>query len=318
MRYQIKTLPFFSPSSPSLALKRGVFVFLNGKIIPEPRAVVSVFDRSFLYGDGLFETMHVCNGRPFRWEQHLRRLQNGAALLKIKLPFTSARLHQFATTLVKKNRMPDSLLRLTLSRGVGIRGYSPKGADRPVLVMSLHPMPATPASSTAKSRRAGPEAGAPVNWSLVTSAYRLPAGEPLARFKTCNKLSQVMARAEADAAGANEALLLNTDGDVVEGAASNLFWIEGRAVCTPPLAAGILSGVTRAVVIEICRKQKIAVREKNITPKELMRMDGVFLSLSSFGIVEATVLDGEKLNRSPLVGRLAAAYDELLARESRG
>ena len=193
-----------------------MIVFLNGEFVPEERAVVSVFDRSFLYGDGLFETMLVRRGRPFRWEQHMDRLRSGADFLGIKIPFGCKALEAFAANLIVQNKMPDALLRLTLSRGVGARGYSPKGADKSTLVMSLHPF--SPAQAGAK-------------WKLVTSSFRLPAKESLAQFKTCNKLPQILARAEADAAGADEALLLNTDGFVVEASSSNLFWIQGDTVC---------------------------------------------------------------------------------------
>src|SRR5213593_2119906 len=192
-----------------------MLVFLNGQFLPEEQAVVSVFDRGFLYGDGLFETLAVFNGTPFRWAPHWARLQRGAEFLKITLPFPSEALRGFAAQLIAQNQMPASLLRLTLSRGVGVRGYSPKGADRPSLIMSLHPRPAS---------------GLPTlpRWRLITSRLRLPANEPLAQFKTCNKLPQILARAEADAAGAEEALLLNTDGFVVEASSSNLFWLEGH------------------------------------------------------------------------------------------
>src|ERR1017187_269469 len=181
----------FSPRLCAFALKTDMLIFLNGQIVPEEQAVVSIFDRGFLYGDGLFETMLVFNGKPFRWAQHLQRLQCGAEFLKIKLPFTNEALRSSVAELVVKNQMPDSLLRLTLSRGVGVRGYSPKGAERPTLVMSLHPAPPINAPKTP-------------GWRLITSSFRLPAGEPLAQFKTCNKLPQVLARAEADAAGADE------------------------------------------------------------------------------------------------------------------
>src|SRR5579872_7032026 len=120
-------------------LKFCMIVFLNGQFVPEESAVVSVFDRGFLYGDGLFETIRIFKGKPFRWEQHLERLQRGAEFLKIKLPFSCTALPKFADELINKNQMPDALLRLTLSRGVGIRGYSPKGAEEPTVVMSLHP-----------------------------------------------------------------------------------------------------------------------------------------------------------------------------------
>jgi aminodeoxychorismate lyase len=280
-----------------------MIVFLNGEFVPEELAVVSVFDRAFLYGDGLFETLRIRNGRPFRWEQHLQRLERGARFLDIQPPFSAAALREAAGQLIAANRLPEALLRLTLSRGVGRRGYSPKGADRPLLVMSLHAAPA-----------ADPEH--PPLWRLVTASFRLPANEPLAQFKTCNKLAQILARAQADAAGADEALLLNTDGWVVEGASSNLFWAQDGQVCTPPLASGILAGVTREVIGELCGSLGLAVCERNLRPDDLRRAEAVFLSLSSVGIAEAVSLDGQVLRQSPLVERLRAAYANLLSRET--
>ena len=286
------------------ALKTGVLIFLNGEFVPEERAVVSVFDRGFLYGDGLFETMRVYDGRPFRWRQHLERLLAGAEFLGIKSPYPPEALRDFADQLIAKNQLPESLLRINLSRGVGRRGYSPKGADAPTVVMSLHPVPSHPRSSAGGGAGDG---GAPL-WKVITSSHRLPAGESLAQFKTCNKLAQILARAEADAAGADEALLLNTDGFVVEGASSNLFWIEGETVCTPPLESGVLPGVTRAVVWEICDKLGLQKREANITADQLKKSDGVFVSLSSVGIAEVMANDGENCGRSPVVAKIFHAY----------
>jgi aminodeoxychorismate lyase len=280
-----------------------MIVFLNGEFVPEERATVSVMDRSFLYGDGLFETMLVHNSLPFRWSEHMERLQRGAEFLKIRVPFTSAALLDFARALIAANRMPDALLRLTLSRGVGVRGYSPNGADHPLLVMTLHPAPAI-----------NPE-NAP-RWKLLTASFRLPAKEALAQFKTCNKLAQVLARAEAEAGSADEAVLLNTDGYVVEGASSNLFWIQDSTVCTPPLATGILAGVTRALVVELCAELRIPVVENAATPNELLQAQSVFVSLSTLGVVEAVSLDGNALKSSPLTGRIRQAYLRLLNRAS--
>jgi aminodeoxychorismate lyase len=276
-----------------------VLVFLNGKFVPEERAVVSIFDRGFLYGDGLFETVRIFDGKPFCWRRHLERFQRGAEFLRIKLPFAPKKLRGFAGELVVKNKMPDSLLRLTLSRGTGVRGYSPKDALRPTFAMSLHPAPKMDLKNPAK-------------WKLISSSFRLPANEVLARFKTCNKLPQILARAEADAAAANEALLLNTNDFVIEGAGSNLFWIERGTIFTPPLASGILPGVTRAVVFEIGSRLKIPVREKNIRLKNLAQANGIFLSLSSLGIIEAESLDGKILDQSPLAGKIALFYNEML------
>jgi branched-chain amino acid aminotransferase len=278
-----------------------MIVFLNGKLVPEEQAVVSVFDRGLLYGDGLFEAVRVFNGKPFRWDQHLERLQRGADFLRIRIRQPLEALRGFADQVVARNQMPDSLLRIVFTRGVGPRGYSPKGADRPTMVMSLHPAPARPQEV--------------FGWRLVTSTVRLPANEPLANFKTCNKLAQVLARAEADAAGANEALLLNTEGSVVEGSSSNLFWIEQGTVYTPPLAAGILPGVTRAVVMDLCRTAGLTLLEGKTTPERLRASEGLFLSLTSAGIAEAITLDGRTLARSAAVTRLHAAYWDLLVAE---
>jgi branched-chain amino acid aminotransferase len=279
-----------------------MIIFLNGQFVPEEEARVSVFDRGFLYGDGLFEAVRVFAGRPFRWEQHIERLERGAGFLKIGLPISAAALRTAVDELIARNQMPECLLRVMLTRGVGVRGYSPKGADRPTLVMTLHPAP--PNEKTPR-------------WRLVTSEVRLPANEPLAQFKTCNKLAQILARTQADAAGADEALLLNTDGFVVEASSSNLFWIEDGAVCTPPLASGILQGVTRAVVRELCQALSVPSRESQTTPQGLLKAEGVFLSLSSYGIVEAVSLDGKPLRSSPLTEPLQSAYGGLI-RDHRG
>jgi branched-subunit amino acid aminotransferase/4-amino-4-deoxychorismate lyase len=166
--------------------------------------------------------------------------------------------------------------------------------------MTVHPAPAV--SHT------------PPAWQVITASCRLPAGEPLAQFKTANKLAQVLARAEADAAGADEALLLNTNGAVVEASSSNLFWIANDAVCTPPLASGILAGVTRLVVLQICRELSLPTREINITPAELLGTQGIFLSLSSWGIVEVVSLDSHPLARSLITAKIRNAYEQNIRR----
>ncbi|MGH7972218.1 MAG: aminotransferase class IV, partial [Limisphaerales bacterium] len=194
-------------------------VFLNGDFLPEEQATVSIFDRCFLYGDGLFETMRLASGKPYCWEQHWERLDAGARFLKIALPYKACEMQKAAVELAQRNGAKDAVLRLTLSRGVGRRGYSPRGADKPTIVMSVHPAPDLGQENLR-------------TWSLMTSSVQLRTNDPLAAFKTCNRLAQVLARAEADAAGADEALLSNSEGLVVEGAASNLFWIHSGIVCT--------------------------------------------------------------------------------------
>src|ERR1019366_3424673 len=175
-------------------------VFLNGHFVPEADAVVPLNDRGFLLGDALFEAARVANGRPFRLAQHLERLVRGADFLKNKTPFTAKEIQKFAGDLVEKNNVPEAVLRVTLTRGPGTRGYSTKGADKPTLAMTLAPLP--------------PQNGEePLLWSLVTSSYRIPASDALSSFKTTSKILNVLARAEAEEKGADEALLLNTNGE---------------------------------------------------------------------------------------------------------
>ncbi len=268
-------------------------VFLNGRFVPEEQALVSIHDRGFLYGDGIFETLRVMNGVPLRWDAHWRRFAMGMLRLDLAVPWLPEYLRANAADLCRHNRLPDALLRLTLSRGVGPRGYSPRGADSPAFVMSLHPAPVL-------------EAAAP-RWKLHTASHRVPAGDWLSACKTAGKLLHVLARAEAEAAGADEALLLNPSGELAEAASANLFWIEGDTLHTPPLSSGALPGVTRADVLAWCQSQGIIAHETVANLARLTAAEGVFLTLSSQGIVEVVALDGGRIPVSPITHRVRSA-----------
>ena len=277
-------------------------VFLNGQFVEEPHAVVPVSDRGFMYGDGLFETMRVCNGRTFRMAQHLERMVRGADFLKIKLPFAPKRLQEFAGTLVEQNNMPDAVLRVTVTRGSGERGYSIKGADKPTMLMTLHPAPPL-------------DPGLPAQWSVITSTLRIPASDALSSFKTTSKLLNVMARSEAEAAGADEALLINTNGEVAECAGSNLFWVYHDKVCTVPTGRGVLPGITRAVVLEICQVLGLPTNKRVLKTEALRNSEAIFLTQSALGIVAVRTFNGEQVGQSPLVEQIHRAYCEMLAKE---
>lgn len=275
---------------------------LNGAFVPEEKACVSVLDRGFLYGDGLFETLLLRSGRPFRWEAHLARFEQGARLLGIALPAGGTELRAWVCRLVELNGTPDAIARIALTRGVGLRGYSPRGATAPTLVITLHPAPVV-------------DVEMPVSWRLHCASLRVAEGGLPSLLKTSSKVAHVLARAEAEAAGADEALLLNTRGEVVEAAAANLFWIENATVMTSPLASGALAGITREVVMELCRARQWALTEAAALPGRLLEAEGVFLTLTSLGIVEAVSLDERPLKRSMRVRELHQAYQHLLAQE---
>ena len=274
-----------------------MLVFLNGRFVPDHEAVVPVTDRGFLYGDGLFETVRVRRGCAVRLADHLERLARGAAALALKLPWAPENVAQHAAELIARNQLPEAILRITVSRGSGARGYSPRGADQPTFVMTLDSAPSL-------------DPGAPCAWSLVTAPHRISVDDALSGFKTANKLRNVMARMAAEACGANEALLLNTRGEVAEAASANVFWIQDGRIGTPPLSAGILPGITRAVILEICGSLGSPRGEATIQPDDLARAEGIFLTQSTLGVIAVTALDGVAIPVPPVIAQLHRAYWE--------
>jgi branched-subunit amino acid aminotransferase/4-amino-4-deoxychorismate lyase len=279
-----------------------MIVFLNGKFLPEAEAVVPLNDRGFLLGDGLFETVRVAQGRPFRLAQHMERLVRGADFLKIKLPFTAKEIQKFVGELIGKNELAEAVLRVTLTRGAGTRGYSTKGADKPTLALTLHPL----------LPQNGDE---PLLWSLITSSFRIPASDALSSFKSTSKILNVLARAEAEEKGADDALLLNANGEVAETAGGNIFWVYQDKICTVPTGRGVLPGITRAVVLEICQALGLETNKRVIKPEMLRNAEGIFVTQSAFGIIPVAAFDGLPVAPSPLVDQIASAYNEMLARE---
>lgn len=270
-------------------------VWMDGRLVPAEQAMVSVFDRSFLYGDGVFETVGVRAGRPVFWKAHVERLFHGLGLLGLRLPYTPEALQLEAGRLLVESRVGRGVLRIHVSRGIGLRGYSPRGADHPRIVMTV---------------QASPEADSgPRTWRLNTASVRLPVGDVTTSVKSASKLAQVLARAEAEAAGADEALILNTDGRIAETSSGNLFWIRGERLRTPPLTEGALPGIARRMLLELAPTLGLQPEECPGTPSDLRTAEGVFLSLATRGVVEVTSLDAIELGRSPWIRRLWDAYD---------
>jgi branched-chain amino acid aminotransferase len=272
-------------------------VYINHQFVPAHSASVPVFDRCFLYGDGLFETIRVSSSHPRHWALHFARLSRGARFLHIPIPFPSEQLLPHAIELIRLNAMPDALLRINLSRGIGARGYSPTGATHPTLVMSLHPIP--------NSHEAHPPA-----WHLITSSIRVPARDPLTRFKTCNRLPYVLARQEAQEAGADDALLLNHDGHAVESSCANLFWIQNDVILTPPLDSGPLDGVTRSRLFDLAPKLPAQIVEQDIQLDQLRTRTGLFLTLTSHGLVQIATLDRHPIPAHPLIAKIHTALQD--------
>lgn len=261
--------------------------------------MVPVTDRGWLYGDGLFETMRLFEGKPFLWHPHIDRLLHGAALMLIRINFTKTDLATVVGHLMELNEFYDGVLRIQLSRTGKKRGYAPSNASGETLLVSLHPLPST-------------ETIVPDGFRLIVSTQIIPSKSYFAGIKSTNRLPQVMAAAEAEAADADDALLLNSNGQVVSATAGNLFWIEDETVCTPPLGSGCLPGVTRQFILEMCPKLDLQVAEKNVNTMDIPTKDGIFITNSVHGVRIAKSLLNQRLQRSPVADKIAAAYDSAL------
>jgi branched-chain amino acid aminotransferase len=224
-------------------------------------------------------------------------LTQGALALGIRLPWTDGQTQNLIEELSTRNELPNCVLRITLTRGRGLRGYSPKGAGEPSMVLTLHPLPT-------------PDPARSIGITLAVSSYRVLAGDPLLQIKSGSQLVRVMARAEAEALGAAESLILNHHGRVAETAGANLFWVCGNVLRTPPISEGALPGITRAAVMELCPGLEIECVEAETSLEDLKSSNGVFLTNSGWGVVEAIALDGAPLARSVLAGRIIQAYGQ--------
>ena len=263
-------------------------------------ARIPVGDRGFLYGDGLFETIRVHDARPFLWEWHMMRFAEGAVSLGIALPQTTESLLGNVHELIRRNSMSESVMRIALSRGVGERGYGVTGEEQPTLLITQHSPPTTPAKPL----------------SLVSTSARVAIGDPLAKVKSANKLGSILAKRDAAAQGADDGLILNSDGNVTETSSANLFWVEGGMLHTPPVSDGVLPGVTRRLVVGLASALGQAVREESVASDRLQQADAVFVTSAATGVIAVGQVNGEALGTHPLVCQLQDAYDAELARHA--
>jgi branched-subunit amino acid aminotransferase/4-amino-4-deoxychorismate lyase len=309
-----------------------VLVWLGGRILDAAAASVPVEDRGFLLGDGLFETMRARGGAVFRLGEHLARLRSGASRIGLAAPGGVERAvadvveaagraaHGPATVAppgveravaevvaAAGRAVPDLAVRLTLTRGPGGPGLEPGRDAEPTLAVSARPL------RIASGRR---DAGL----SLRTSTHRLSSRSITAGLKALGYLPNLLARAQARAAGADDALLLDDRGLVSEASAANLFWLTpGGTLRTPAASCPILPGITRAAVLEIASPRSLAVEEGEWRPEELAAAAEAFATSSLRGVVPVTALDGLPIGAGgpgPRTLELAAAYEELVRRET--
>ncbi len=256
---------------------------------------IDVLDRGLQYGDGLFETLRVRAGRPCLWAAHLARLRRGCERLGIAMP-AEARLRDEAGRLCAG--LDDGVLKIVLTRGPGGRGYRPPRDARPTRLLAVFPAPDYPPQY----------AQAGVAARLCDT--RLGLNPALAGLKHLNRLEQVLARAEWDEPGIAEGLMLDIEGNVIEGTMSNLFMVRAGRLCTPGLSRCGVAGVMRARVMAEAGAQGIPVEEGRIGLRDLAAADELFLTNSVIGVWPVRRLDGrDYVAPGPLTARLAAAVE---------
>ena len=277
-------------------------VYLNGTLVPRQEAMVSPFDRGFLYGYGLFETMRSYKERVFRLDRHLTRLRLSAQRLALASELEAYDLEQAVYRTLEANKLADARIRLTVSAGPGGRALAPPvGGLITVLVF-------------AEKLLLSPEAYEQGIRAALVSAKRNSLS-PLSRVKATNYLGNLVAYSEAVALGAEEAILLNERGFIAEGSMSNIFLVAGGMLLTPSEESGILPGITREAVLELARELGVEATEGEISLADLLRADEAFLTSSVREVLPITSIDNKPVAQGspgPVTKRLMAAYRHLV------
>jgi len=243
-------------------------IWINGKVLEKKNAKISVFDRSFLYGDGLFETMRAYNTRIFRLESHLERLFRGARILKIKIPYKKNLLYNKLTTLTRNLKVRSTYVRIAVTKGAGKMGLGSSLECKPNVIIWVNSFKDHPASYYKKGAK------------VIISSIRKNSFSPVSSIKSSNYLDNILALSEASKRGKDDAIMLNTEGFISEATTSNVFIIKGNKLITPCRGEGLLPGITRETLIEIAPQAGLRVFEKRLRPRDLMAGDEAFLTNS--------------------------------------
>jgi branched-chain amino acid aminotransferase len=275
-------------------------VIIDGRLVPAGAASVSVFDRGFLYGDSVFEAIATRGRKPVDLQAHLRRLEHSAEQVHIPVPVPWTQIASEVRQALLATDNAESNIRVMLTRGQGELGLDPSSAQHPLRVIIVTPL-----------RRPSREA---YERGIGVSTYRtqrVADATDAVGAKVGNYLVAVLAVRAAREQGSGEALIIDADGHVVEGATSNVFAVMDGALITPPIEAGILPGITRARLLELAHAQGIACREETFTVAELVGANEVFISSSVREVVPVSRIDGTQIGQGrpgPVARQLLNAY----------
>ena len=272
-------------------------VFIDGKFYDEANAKISVFDHGLLYGDGIFEGIRAYNGRVFKLKEHIDRLFCSAKAILLTIPMTHAEVSKAVVDTCRENNIRDGYVRLVITRGVGTLGLNPNKCKLASVIV------------IAGTIQLYPEEMYQNGMAIVTvPTVRNLHSAVNPAIKSLNYLNNILAKIEANNAGVEEAIMLNSEGYVAECTGDNIFILKDGKMFTPPLSAGALYGITRATVIDLARRQGIEVTEPNLTRYDIFNSDECFLTGTAAEIIPVTKVDGRIIGD----GKPGAKTNELI------
>lgn len=255
-----------------------LLVYIDGEYYPKSEAKISVYDHGFLYGDGVFEGIRAYNGVVFKLNEHIGRLYNSARAIALKIPIAKEEMKNAVIETLKKNGLRDAYIRLVVSRGVGDLGLDPKKCSKPSIIIIAEPL-------LQLHKKNVKEEGISAHISWVR---RDPVDATSHEVKSLNYLNSILARIEANNAGADEGICLDTRGFISEGTGENIFIVKDGVIYTPPTTAGALRGITRGVVIKLALNLGYNIVERDTTINDLFSADEVFLTGTAAEIAPVT------------------------------
>ncbi len=277
-------------------------IYLNGKIVPEKEAVVSVFDHGLLYGDGVFEGIRTYHGKVFRLEDHIDRLYRSAAVIALSIPISKEEMAKAVVETCKANDCMNGYIRLIITRWVGGLGLNPYLCKEPQVIIIAGAIQLYPKELYEKGMAVV---------TVGTVRNQVEAINP--RIKSLNYLNNVMAKIEAINAGVMECIMMNPQGFVAEASGDNIFVIRGKQLLTPPVWCGALEGITRQVVMELAPSCGLTVKEDVLTRYDLFTADEMFLTGTAAEIISVTNVDRRTIGSGvpgPYTQALLAAFGE--------
>jgi branched-chain amino acid aminotransferase len=278
-------------------------ICINGELCAPHEARISIFDRGFLYGDSVFEVMRTYGGKPFREVEHLQRLFRSCERVYLPIAWTLESVSRDVHRTISAAGLTECWVRVMVTRGEGPLGLDLAEAKSPNLLVFALPLRTLPEQAYEDGVRVG-----------LVHVSRATDGTRAAGAKTSNYLSSVLALHEVKQRGCHEAIVVGPQGDVIEGATSNFFVVQGRTLRTPPLEAGILAGITRQTVMELAAARGLACEEVSLRPVDLYRADEVFITSSVREVVPVVRVDDAVVANGrpgPITREVIAAYRDL-------